>query len=45
MLKRLSFESAKRGIERRREITGFESHRGKFAARSVLLDESGDGWA
>ncbi len=39
----LSFESGELGIERRRGITGSESQAGKFVARSVLEDESGDG--
>ena len=41
----LSLESFKRGMESRRGITGSESQAGRSAARSVLLDESGDGWA
>lgn len=39
----LSCESGKLGIERRRGITGSESQAGKFAAKSVLEDESGEG--
>lgn len=41
----LSFVSGEMGIERRRDVTGSESQAGKFAARSVLEDESGEGCA
>ena len=39
----LSFEST--GIDSRRGRTGSESHMGSGAARSVLVGDSGDGWA
>lgn len=39
----LSCELVELGIKRRRGITGSESQAGRFAARSVLEDESGEG--
>ena len=41
----LSFVPGAMDIESRRGITGSESQVGKFAARSVLEDESGEGCA
>lgn len=39
----LSFDST--GTDSRRGITGSDSHVGRGAARRVLVDERGEGWA